>query len=271
MQHFLIPVCYFPTTVLLVSSKPNDLVHQKSTRIGECCVNTVAEALQRIQSAHCELNLLNQRCLQECIEAQQFSDLTRQIKFTLPEIHAELFNAERFTEISVMVVDNALPEMSGLEFCCAVATPNIKKILLIDGVDEASAQLALQAGIIDRYVKKQDPRQGDLVEEAIFELQGLYFQEMSCEIVRLLMLKLPSCLSDETFAAFFFEFCNKHAIAEYYLVNDSGDFVLLDKDANVYFLVAKTKADVFATTFSDKQRQAIHSYHRHLTELSVAN
>ena len=58
-------------------------------------------------------------------------------------------------------------------------------------------------------------------------------------ILRLLSLIPPSCLYDKAFAQFFLKLREENAIVEFYLVDNSGSFLLLDEDANVSFLIVK--------------------------------
>lgn len=188
--------------------------------------------------------MLSQRCLSEYTEANNCPLTNHTINLNLNAIHAEIYNPKRFSEISVVVVDYAMPGMDGIEFCRRIGNTNIKKILLTGQADEKLAIEAFNEGLIHRYIQKSDPNVAEIITKSIYDLQLQYFQVMSDMIVRMLSVTSPSCLHDKKFAEFFRQLRQEKGIVEYYLADNSGSFLLLDDDANANFLIVKNEADM---------------------------
>lgn len=246
MQHFSIPVCYFPSTAFFIDDSRDFLLNfvlQLDEGLAYRVFDSPFDALDCIYKKRCELDMLSQRCLSEYTEAKNCPLTNHTVNLDLAAIHAEIYNSRRFSEISVVVVDYAMPGMNGLEFCRRIANTNIKRILLTGQADEKLAIEAFNEGLIHRYIQKSDPNVAELITKSIYELQIQYFQTMSDMIIRMLSVTSPSCLHDNKFAAFFRDLCQKKGIIEYYLADNSGSFLLLDDDAKLSFLIVKNEAD----------------------------
>ena len=246
MQPYSIPVCYFPSTVLFIDDNRDFLLNfvlQLDEDLAYRIFDSPFDALECIRKKRCELDMLSQRCLSEYIEAKNCPLTNHTINVNLAAMHAEVYNRHRFTEISVVIVDYAMPGMDGLEFCRRITDTNIKKILLTGKADEKLAIEAFNEGLIHRYIRKNDPHAAELITRSIYELQWQYFQDMSDMIARMLSISSPNCLRDKKFADFFINLCEEKKTVEYYLADNSGSFLLLDEDAKVSFLIVKNEAD----------------------------
>ncbi|CEK11768.1 response regulator [Legionella hackeliae] len=247
MQHFSIPTCYFPSTALFIDDSRDFLLNfvlQLDEGLAYRVFDSPFDALDYIHKKNCELVMLSQRCLSEYTEANNCPLTNHTINLNLSAIHAEIYNPRRFSEISVVVVDYAMPGMDGIEFCRKIGNTNIKKILLTGQADEKLAIEAFNEGLIHRFIQKSDPHAAELITRSIYDLQLQYFQSMSDMIVRMLSVTSPSCLHDNKFAEFFRQLRLEKGIVEYYLADNSGSFLLLDDDANASFLIVKNEADM---------------------------
>jgi len=247
MQSFSIPACYFPTTTLFVDDGCDfllkfafNLEEELTYRI----FDSPLEALAFIHTARCELESLNQRCNIEYQEAKNSPLIHPAATMDLAAIHAEVYNPKRFAEISVIVVDYSMPGMDALEFCQHIENPHIKKILLITESDEKLAINALNQGIIQAYIQKNNPQVEELLLQKIHDLQLQYFQSMSDIIVRTLSVSPPKCLYDRQFVDLFWQICKRNRIVEFYLADNSGSFCMFDLDANMSFLMVKSEGDM---------------------------
>lgn len=247
MQHFSIPTCYFPSTAVFVDDSRDFLLNfvlQLDEGLAYRIFDSPEDALDCIHQKRCELEQLSQRCISEYTEAKNCPLTNHTINLDLAAIHAEVYNARRFSEISVVVVDYAMPSMNGLEFCRRIEGSHIKKILLTGQADEKLAIEAFNQGLIHRYIRKSDPDVASLITSSIHELQLQYFQSMSDMVVRMLSVTSPSCLHDKQFADLFWDICRTKKIVEFYLADNSGSFFMLDDDANISFLIVKNEADM---------------------------
>jgi CheY-like chemotaxis protein len=220
------------------------LAPQLSEKLSYRMFSSSQKALAYLHNKRCELGLVRQHCLNEYKEARLCPLSHQTINIDLAAIHAEIYNPNRFSEISVVVVDYVMPGMDGLEFCRRIENSNIKKILLASSDDEKIVIDAFNEGLIDRYVMKTDANAVALIKNNIVELQQQYFQTMSDMVVRLLSLTTPACLHDRKFADFFRQIREQNRIVEYYLVEHSGSFFMLDGDGRVSFLIVKNQTDL---------------------------
>lgn len=247
MQHFSIPTCFFPSTTLFIDDCRDFLLNfvlQLDEGLAYRIFDSPFDALDFIGGSRCELDLLNQRCLKEYNQAKKNPLTNHTIHLDLAAIHAEIYNPRRFSEISVVVIDYLMPGINGLDFCRSIGNTNIKKILLTGQADEKLAIEAFHEGLIDRYIKKSDPHAAELITKSIYELQLQYFQSMSDMVVRMLSLSSPGCLQDKKFVDFFRSLREEKGIVEYYMVDNSGSFLLLNDDANLSFLLVKNAQDM---------------------------
>ncbi len=79
------------------------------------------------------------------------------VNINIEAIRNELFNANRFDEVITLVLDYAMPGMTGLEVFKKLNKLSVRKILL---TGEAGLDLALEAfneGIIYKFILKNTP------------------------------------------------------------------------------------------------------------------
>lgn len=290
MEHLSIPTCYFPGTTIFIDDNRDFLLNfvlQLDEWLAFRVFDSPFDALESIQKKYRERDLIVERCYNSYQEIRKPSASDKQS--SLPAIQAELYNSRRFCDVSVLVVDYAMPGMNGLEFCRQIANTNIKKILLIGETDEGLAITALNEGLIHRYIHKSDPDVAELITRSISELQWQYFQDISTDLVRLLSFKSPVCLCDQSFVDFFRKFCHENGVVEFYLMDNSGSFLLLDVDAKVSYLIVKDDDKIHSDLGTaplianekyfyshvqehhlfDIREDGLFSYHSHLQEIDA--
>ncbi len=293
MERCSIPICYFPSMIIFISDRHNFMLNitcELHESVAYRLFDVPTRALEFIDNYRCEIDVIRQHCSSEYLEAQQFSTENH-----LAPLYAEVYNPYRFSEISVVVIDTAVLGIDSFEFCRELENSPIKKLMLVDETEEPRAIDALKQGLIDAYIKKQDLQIFKLIRQQIIFLQYEYFFQMSQQVTRLLSLTLPLYLYDIKFSDFFLNFRKKYDIIEYYLLDDTGRFLMLDQNANISMLIMKQVADmrqddfsendhVFERIFSNKvyycayitqkirfvfQKQKILSYHQYLDELAA--
>lgn len=246
-QTTTIPTCYFPSTVVFIDDSQDFLLNftlQLRDDLVYRMFNSPQEALDLLNSTQRQSDYLNQRCFSEYLESISCPLSNQTINLNLSAIHSEIYNSKRFDEISVVIVDFSMPGMNGLEFCEKLENTSIKKILLTGQANEKTTIEAFNKGIIDRYVQKHEPNVATIINENIAAMQYQYFQYMSDMIINVLAFNSPSCLKDKKFAEFFHSICQENQIIEYYLTENTGSFLLLDKDANASCLIVKNEREL---------------------------
>jgi CheY-like chemotaxis protein len=242
MQH-LIPACYFPSTALFLDDSHDFLLNfvlQLDEGVAFRIFDRPSKALEYIRQNNAEANLLRKYCSGTNIPSEGETGSPSK----LSGIYKEVYNPNRFTEVSVIVVDYAMPEMNGIEFCRQLDNPKIKKILLTGQADEKTAIKAFNEGLIHKYVKKSESHAAEIITKSIYDFQMQYFQATSQDLAAALSAKPPLCILDKKFAEFFNNFCREKRVVEYYLIDRVGSYLLLDEDANTSFLIVKDEKEM---------------------------
>jgi CheY-like chemotaxis protein len=168
------------------------------------------------------------------------------IDLNLDEIHRLIHDERRFAEVSVIVVDYAMPEMNGLDFLKNLKNKNIKRILLTGIADEKIAVKAFNDGLIDRFILKSDQSALTSLNALIIELQSQYFEQAGKILNDALAIGAQRFLHDPAFAKIFNTLCRENHIVEYYLCNNPDGFLLLDAQGIMSRLVVYTDIDLQA-------------------------
>ncbi|MBL4647833.1 MAG: response regulator [Gammaproteobacteria bacterium] len=243
----VMPFCYHPTTIILVDDDAafvNIMAAKLSDDFLCQAYHNVRDAL--LMSQNYVAQPFTSRCLDEDVDPQE-----RDAFAAINSIHGEIYNAKRFNNISVMVVDYQMPAMNGLEFCQAVRQqhPEIKLIMLTGEAEEMLAIKAFNDKIIDQFIRKSHTDLFKIIKSTINVMQYEYFHHLSSSICSALMCgatSLSHCLQDIDFADFFQDFLQQHRISEYYLLQNKANFLLLDVDGNVNWLIIRDDEDMQA-------------------------
>jgi len=150
-------------------------------------------------------------------------------------------NAARLQEVSVLVIDNNMPIIKGLDICYKLKEFPFKKILLTGETKDEDVISSFNNKIIDYFFRKDTPNLFANIQTYINQLEQQYFQEQTAHILAHLETDNTLPLSDEEFAVFFEGIKERMQIKEFYLIDRNGSFLLVDKQDNKYFLVIHTE------------------------------
>jgi CheY-like chemotaxis protein len=167
---------------------------------------------------------------------------------------AEIYrNAERFQEISVLIIDHNMPLMKGLDICYKLKHLPLKKILLTNAAQKEEVISAFNDGIIDLFLCKEEPNLFAEIQKQIDKLTKLYFCEQTSHLLSYLETDHLLPLSDEQFALFFEEIKTKKQIKEFYLIDKNGSLLLIDNHDKKHFLVIHNERSLneFCQLYSD--------------------
>lgn len=248
MENISLTCCYYQTTVVLIDDDQRFL-----ESVGFKLGRTTAyksflyplEALKFLKEEY-QPRFFIQRCLLRPEEQQKDH---RNIEIDVRAIHQEIYNPNRFGEISVLVIDYAMPGMNGLELCQQLKGSHFKIVLLTGEADEKIATELFNKGFINRYIRKDSPNFMQMLNTAITELQQEYFLDLSAIVINSLTKNPdypPSCLDDPVFIKFFYKLCEQYKFAEYYLMDANGSYMFLDFEGNPSWLVVKDEDEMQA-------------------------
>lgn len=217
--------CYFPSQVIFID---DDIRILKSVR---AVVDDQLANYEFFDDAHTALDYIHRSG-----EGKSFLFQTAQGLQDDPisEIYKEIYNPQRYQEISSVIVDYDMPGINGLEFCEKIKNPFVRKILYTGVADEQLAINAFNSGIIDGYIRKHDQNIETTLNTLIKINQLKYFTSITEMYVgsffKILLKDDPKATAfyDPTFITYFNAFIKKNDICEYYLNEAVGGFVCLN-------------------------------------------
>jgi len=230
MRNLKISLCQHPTTVVFVDDNIDYLKHLFT------CYNEVLpcltfdnsrEALYFLNENYNHTSFISRNMVHP--EDGELNKLSSNID--IANLRNEVLLSERFEEIAVLVIDYTMPAINGIELCKLIKNPNIRVILLTGDADYDIAIKEFNNGNIDKYFKKTTPNLMDELLQAIYDLEKQYFIEQTNIILANSSNQSFDFLEDPEVARVFDKVCYDNNIVEYYLLNDKGGFLLVDRQA----------------------------------------
>ncbi|EKE01610.1 MAG: two component response regulator [uncultured bacterium] len=252
MSSTRIACCYYPTTVVFIDDS-RSFLDNVSLEIDEnISIVSFAEPKEAVE--HLQKHTLDSfaekylRSLQDNESLEEFdcSNVEHScVDVNVIDIHKEIYNPDRFNAVTVAVVDYTMPGMNGLELCKALKDQPIKFILITGYATVNNAIEAFNAGVIHQFIQKNDCDFTSKLHNAIYELQEKQFEEHSDIIIKSLLTNRHSVgLGDPLLIDFLKKFFKENNIVEYYLVNDSGCFLMADARGNLSWMVIKSEEEM---------------------------
>ena len=224
---------YFPTTVVFIDDDEsflNNLSVCLPRELASRMVTQPQRALEHINEVNND-RAISEHCFRRPADAPPIdSDNTLTLPVNLSPITDALYTEQRFSEVSVVVVDYDMPSVNGLEVCRRLDPTGVKKILLTGKADEKIAVQAFNNGLIDRFVSKGDPAMTELLISAIGELQQRYFATAARPLAGILAQPDLGYLSDLQFTHSFHQLAEQHNWVEYYLSPQPAGMLCLTAD-----------------------------------------
>jgi CheY-like chemotaxis protein len=241
---------FFPTTVAFVDDSGDFLANlslQLDPLLAFRLFQSPIDALATLNSSGIQSSP-SVKSLFSLYEGRDEFDLRRQIvDVDLDMIHREIHDDKRFDQISVVVIDYDMPQMNGVEFCRQLKNPLVRRILLTGKADERVAVEAFNEGLIDRFIRKQEPNAIDSLNQVIREMQPHYFSQIGRMLAGALAIGLYRFLKDPRFAECFNKLSDQLNIVEYYLSCAPGGMLMLDATGTSYLLLVQNEEQFRAT------------------------
>ncbi|HYD81680.1 MAG TPA: response regulator [Paucimonas sp.] len=262
------PVCQHPTLVVLVDDSASFIANL------EFQMNP-SVAVKSFQDTHEALNWIRMRSfagkgkdlpIRVGYDDQELSLERCAIKLDVGHIYRTVMDPWRFYLSAVIVVDYAMPQMNGLDFCKALAGLPCKKILFTGEADEMVAVEAFNKKLIDRYLRKSDPRALDKLEVEIAALEREYFVERLGTVKDLLVQHSFSFLSDEAFARLASGLAKQYGFVEHFLFPNPPGVLFFDADGKPTLMVVETKIGLVSHLEAAQDFQAPESLQTALKE-----
>lgn len=234
-----LPLFYFPPTICWVDDNQLflDAAHQLFNEEYNCITfidaKKAEEYLTTYKSPYSTINFAR-----EFIESDLFNTHNHlPIDINISEIARLADMSEIQNELAILVIDNYMPYINGIDLCHKLKISTYKKILLTGQTSPRDAIDAFNEGIIDKFIEK-DKNVTDKLQNSIRDLSYLYFYEKTKNLLSHIETSRPSPLSDEVFIDFFYRWCESINCNEFYLINKQGSFLVKDKNGlSTYFIV----------------------------------
>ncbi len=163
----------------------------------------------------------------------------RVLDFDISKILNLIYDKTRFDKVAVLVVDYEMPDINGIEFCQKLKKEKIFKIMLTAEADKDTAIKAFNNGLIDRFLLKTSKDLFTEITQAVQELTHRYFCELSLNIKSGHKSSINTLFDNELYQQLFSKVASQAQAVEYYLVDNSGSILYLDKNANPTWLIIR--------------------------------
>lgn len=242
MKKHMLPCYYYPTTIIAVDDDTRFLETIKLSLDNHFIIKTFSQP----QAA---VDYLNQRkqpafSKQVCHYDEESTHPNLHVTINTHTIWQQIYDAKRFSQISVGIIDYTMPGLDGLELCQHVGHLPLQRILLTGEADEHLAVKAFNKGWLEQFIQKNHESLAETLIATINELQRNYFCYQSQFILESIDEQLSELLYEPTFIAFFQSFCLSHSIIEYYLWSESKTWLLATHDGPQGWLVLKEENEL---------------------------
>ena len=247
MNEQIMACMYYPTTVIAVDDNLAVLknLELKLGRIMLCKTFSIPEeALDYI-----EKNIKKRDSLEEIVhvneESSTYISSSEQlpIAYDVSKIYQHVYKEDRFSNVSVIIVDYAMPGMNGEELCRKLRAEHgslIKIIMLTGEANDPKAIQLFNAGVIDRFIRKSQQGVDEALINTVLEMQEFYFKDLTSQIFKGISSEKTSALGDPAFAYFFDKVRQEISATSYYLIEISGSFIFFDNAGKPTWLIIKT-------------------------------
>lgn len=237
---------YFPTMCFFVDDSIvflENLALQLDKNLAFKLYSSPVDALIDINTQG-EITSQTRKYFSKYRNVDEFTYSNQVLNLDVEKIHRCVYDDQRFETLSVVVVDFAMPEMDGIEFCRNIKNTSIRKILLTGKADEKLAVRAFNQGVIDQFIMKNDKDALIDLNEAINQLQHDYFHKTSSSLAHALSYGTHRFLLDPDFSKLFNNICADLNIIEYYLYSNPDGMLMLDAKGDATLLIVYTDKEL---------------------------
>jgi len=239
--------CYFPTTTVLVDDQESFLSKIKLNLQQITPLHSFNDPLSALEfiNKHSKNQLKLDRIVANTFDFEGSLARPDQHALTIdiPAILHHLYNPQRFLQVSDILVDYNMPTLNGIELCEKIKDSFIRKLMITGEMDINIAITAFNKGTISKFIPKQTEKFTQTLIDCIKTEKEKYFVTHSATIMKMLANADYNCLENTHFINLFKQVCQEHHIVEYYMIDDSGSFIMLDKNAKpTWFIVRSAQA-----------------------------
>ena len=236
---FIMPVCYHPTTILIVDDDKSflDMLRiELSDKVSIVCFNQPQKALEYIKDNH-RYFPFTERCL-----IQKGNDT----ELNFNAIRNEPYNADRFKIIFINSTDYDMPGIDGVELIHSMEFPKevsqYSHIIVTGKISDGFKEKLAHLGLNTEYISKDDPELISKLLDLIKKRSCKIFQWYSYAPARILSNnpnERTSFLFDGNFAPVLNSHIKDNNICEFYLFDKQGSYLFLSETADLSWLFVR--------------------------------
>ena len=231
--------CFYPTTTVAIDDDVDFLrMITQHLDIPDCVSYSSPKQAIQLLKKNSSFERIQSRIFKKATHPENMDEHTFSIN--LHNLHHEIYSDERFKDVSVIVVDYYMDELTGIEVCEALADHPAKKILLTGGSDKEKIAIeAFNKGIIHRFINKTDVNFPTQLKNSIAILKDAYFRDLTSSFFPNFTSESINLLNNPTYINFFKNLQHQFDAVEYYIFDNNGSSVLLDKIGTPTWVVIK--------------------------------
>lgn len=146
---------------------------------------------------------------------------------------------EKYKQVGVIISDYEMPKINGLKLCENINDPMIKKILLTGELGNEKAVKVLNNQKIQCYLEKTNSEILEEIKVYVKKYTNSYLEDITNLISMPLAEKLDF-MKDLQYINLFNDIVTQNKIAEYYLINSNGSYLLINKAQEKFILLRHT-------------------------------
>ena len=230
----VLPICFYPMRKIILdddhafSQSILLKMHGKNFTLYNSPKNALNHLLHEYQPSLTKAHLL--------VKDSNVADSSTQhiINIDLKKLNKMLLQSFH-QDISVLFVDYHMPEMRGTDFLKEIQHLPIKKALITGENDYQIAIDAFNSGLVDAYLRKDDPDFSNEIQRIVSELEWKYFTELSSIFLNISDFDY---LKNIHLINFFNHFIKENNVMAFCLSHIQGNFITQNiANKQNYFLV----------------------------------
>jgi CheY-like chemotaxis protein len=233
----MLPLC-FPTTVLMVDDDVTLLEsfsYRYSSNFRTLTTSSPEMALQMLTADEARLRNLTQPQHSMALEYHEVESESSEALVAIDTswIRRLYESPERAETISLIIVDYAMPSMTGVDLCRKIQHLMCRKLMLTGRAGDDTAVSAFNESLIDGFLVKHDPQLPRRLPQEVHRLNELYFERLCSPLAPLASQGATRFLGDKSFT----EALKSHEywsnVNEHYLNLDPPGFVVASPSSDV--------------------------------------
>lgn len=228
-----IPVCFYPTRKIIIdddSAFANSMLlkmRQQNLSYYNSPINALNYLLEEYKPTFTKFDIVD-------------STTEHTINLNIEKIRS-MISQPCYQDISVLLIDYHMPDIQGIDFLKKIQHLPIKYALITGERDYNIAIDAFNAGLVDAYVRKDDPDFARKIQRITRDLEWKYFTELSDIFTKISDF---SFLTNSSLLSNFMTILEDRNITEFYLSHVDGNFTMINKDNKKMHLLIRTKAQL---------------------------